>query len=345
MFTKHIIFLFLLSLVNKIYSNLESNNEWNNFKSVYHKSYDSMEEITRKKIYKQNLVKIKQHNMEFEKGLHTYSLGVNEFMDWTQEEFNEKMRLNENAYNLSSLKRTGHLGLKFRLNKQIVLPKSLDWRDEKIVSRVKNQGECGSCWAFSVTGVLESALARLTGNVVELSEQQLVDCDKSNYGCNGGYMHNAITYAKNNGWLMTSSQYPYKGVKGKCFAQQVNSPKVKINGYEFVEYGNEMELKETLSTVGPISIAIHVSDYGNLMFYKKGVFTDHTCEASLVNHAVLLVGYGEENGVPYWLIKNSWGEKFGENGYIRMRRDANNMCGVASMSVYPLLVRSINEEL
>ena len=189
-------------------------------------------------------------------------------------------------------------------------------------------------------GALEAQYAKFTGDLIEFSEQQLVDCDHENYGCDGGYMHLAFNYTINNNWLLPSQHYPYNAKRGFCngFVNK-NSP-INLLSYGFVRYGDEEDLKYVLATNGPVSVAIDVSEYGNLMYYQEGIFTDATCSSMNLNHAVLLVGYGTDfiHG-DYWIIKNSWGSNFGEKGYFRLKRN-KNMCGIASMAVYPIAFRN-----
>lgn len=182
---------------------------WNKFKKSHGKTYLSEEHETyRMDIFKKNLHLIEKHNSEYSMGMHTFTLGVNYFADWTFQEFREKML--GTRYNMTHNKQ-GSSGTFLRLPKGVQIPDAVDWRTEGAVAEVKNQGECGSCWAFSTTGALEGAHFRLTGKMVELSEQQLVDCSAKyhNEGCNGGLMDNAFEYVKENGGLDTEQSYPY----------------------------------------------------------------------------------------------------------------------------------------
>ncbi|CAA6664648.1 unnamed protein product [Spirodela intermedia] len=281
----------------------------------YGKSYDSAEEIRRRfSIFVDNLRLIRSSNRRGR----SYTLGINQFADMTWDEF-QAHRLGA-AQNCSATLKGNH-----KLT-DVVLPETKDWREEGIVSPVKNQGNCGSCWTFSTTGALEAAYTQLTGKSISLSEQQLVDCATSfnNFGCNGY-----------NGGLDTEASYPYAGVNGFCKFKLANVG-VKVVDSVNITLGAEDELKHAVALVRPVSIAFEV--VRGFRFYKSGVYTSDSCGSSPmdVNHAVLAVGYGVEDGVPYWLIKNSWGNSWGDNGYFKMEL-GKNMCGVATCASYPVV--------
>jgi len=290
--------------------------------------------------FKDNLDTIETHNQEYLKGKHTYRLGVNQYSDWTFEEFKEYFL--GTHYNMS-LSTHGSSGSFVSLPKHVQIPEQIDWRELGAVTPVKNQGQCGSCWAFSSTGSLEGAHFRLTGNLVALSEQQLIDCAGkfSNKGCEGGWMDNAFEYIKEIGGVDTEDSYPYTARVGKCRFSKVHIG-ATCSGYIDVASGDEQILKEALATVGPVSIAIDVTEK-KFMLYKDGVFKDNTCSNGhdALNHGVLIVGYGVDilSGMSedYWIVKNSWGKTWGEGGYIRMARNNDNMCGIATSPVYPLV--------
>uniref|UniRef100_A0A803M8M5 Uncharacterized protein n=1 Tax=Chenopodium quinoa TaxID=63459 RepID=A0A803M8M5_CHEQI len=290
------------------------------------KKYESAHEmLTRFEIYRENLKLIRSSN---KKAL-SYKLHVNQFADWRWEEF-QRHRLGA-AQNCSATLKGSH-----KLTRAVA-PPSQDWRAKGIVSPVKNQGHCGSCWTFSTTGALEAAYAQAFGKNISLSEQQLVDCAGAfnNFGCNGGLPSQAFEYIKYNGGLDTEEAYPYTGKDGECkfSAQNVG---VQVHGSVNITLGAEDELKDAVAFVRPVSVAFEVVD--GFRFYKEGVYTSTTCGSAPmnVNHAVLAVGYGVEDGVPYWIIKNSWGEDWGDNGYFKMEM-GKNMCGVATCASYPVV--------
>ncbi|XP_030490249.2 pro-cathepsin H isoform X2 [Cannabis sativa] len=296
------------------------------FTNRYGRKYDTVEEMKlRFGIFKENLKLIKSTN---KKGLN-YTLAVNHFADWTWEEFN-RHRLGA-AQNCSATLKGNH-----KLT-DVVLPETKDWRQEGIVSPVKDQGHCGSCWTFSTTGALEAAYKQAFGKDISLSEQQLVDCAGAfnNFGCHGGLPSQAFEYIKYNGGLETEEAYPYTGQNGIC---KFSSENVGIQVVDSVNItlGAEDELKQAVGLVRPVSVAFEV--VSPFRFYKEGVFTSDTCGNTPmdVNHAVLAVGYGVEDGVPYWLIKNSWGASWGDNGYFKMEL-GKNMCGVSTCASYPVV--------
>jgi len=296
------------------------------FAHRYGKKYETAEEVKlRFSIFSDNLKMIRSHN---KKGL-SYTLALNKFADWTWEEFSS-LRLGA-AQNCSATLKGNHMIT------DAVLPEAKDWREVGIVSPVKDQGHCGSCWTFSTTGSLEAAYAQAFGKAISLSEQQLVDCARpfNNFGCNGGLPSQAFEYIKYNGGLDTEEAYPYTGKDGVCKFSSENIG-VQVLDSVNITLGAEAELKHAVGTVRPVSVAFQVVQ--SFRFYKGGVYTSDTCGSDPmdVNHAVVAVGYGVENGVPYWLIKNSWGADWGEHGYFKMEM-GKNMCGVATCASYPVV--------
>ncbi|KAL6656091.1 hypothetical protein ACP70R_006917 [Stipagrostis hirtigluma subsp. patula] len=295
----------------------------------YGKSYESAAEVQRRfRIFSESLELIRSTNR---KGL-PYRLGINRFSDMSWEEFRASWL--GAAQNCSATLAGNH-----RM-RAAELPETFcqkDWRKDGIVSPVKNQGHCGSCWTFSTTGALEAAYAQAFGKNISLSEQQLVDCagPYNNFGCNGGLPSQAFEYIKYNGGLDTEESYPYKGVNGIC-SYKPNAVGVKVEDSVNITLGAEDELKNAVGLVRPVSVAFEVID--GFRQYKSGVYTSDHCGTTPmdVNHAVLAVGYGVENGVPYWLIKNSWGADWGDHGYFKMEM-GKNMCGVATCASYPII--------
>lgn len=300
---------------------------WDLWKKTHHKKYQNeVEEMGRRGMWEKNLNHINQHNLEASLGLHTYTLGVNHMSDLTKEEMLKifaPLRLPKDfKINPTPLNAT-----------KAEVPESVDWRKAGLVTSVKNQGQCGSCWAFSAAEALEGLLAKTTGTLMSLSPQNLVDCS-SKYGtngCNGGLMHEAFEYVINNQGIDSAASYPYEAEVETC-QYSASYKAASCSSYYFV-YKNEQSLKEACAAIGPISIAIDASD---IMQYTSGVYYNPLCGKDL-NHGVLLVGYGTDDitGLDYWLIKNSWGPNWGENGYIRMARNQNQMCGISLYSVFP----------
>ncbi|OVA08706.1 Granulin [Macleaya cordata] len=215
------------------------------------------------------------------------------------------------------------------------IPASLDWRNNGAVTPVKDQGSCGACWSFSATGAIEGINKIVTGSLVSLSEQELVDCDKSyNSGCSGGLMDYAYQWVIKNEGIDTEEDYPYQAGDRTCNKNKLQRRIVTIDGYTDVPANDEKELLQAVASQ-PVSVGICGSDT-SFQLYSKGIFTG-PCSTSL-DHAVLIVGYGSENGVDYWIVKNSWGTSWGMNGYMHMLRNGPNaegVCGVNKLASYP----------
>ena len=279
---------------------------WTHWKTKNNKKYGT-EDQYRLSVFYQNYQKVLNHQKDTTK---TYSMGFTKFMDLTAEEFKARYlstKIQATANHTKILPTTN-------------VPASVDWRTKGAVSAVKDQGQCGSCWAFSTTGSLES-LAFLSGKGLQsFSEQQLVDCSttQGNQGCNGGLMDYAFTYVQANG-ITTESAYPYEAVDQTC---ATDGGAFKIGGYTDVAAGDVDQLAAAVAQQ-PVSIAV---DAENWQLYSGGVFSD--CSTSL-DHGVLLVGYTSDA----WIVKNSWAESWGETGYIRLAR--GNTCGLANSASYP----------
>ncbi|KAK3771605.1 hypothetical protein RRG08_018327 [Elysia crispata] len=216
-------------------------------------------------------------------------------------------------------------------------PKAVDWREKGYVTNVKDQGPCGSCWAFSTTGGLEGQHFKATGQLANLSESNLIDCTRryGNLGCRGGFMDNAYQYIIDNGGIDTEQSYPYDPSEGLCFFTEKGIG-ATMSALKYVARKNETALQEAVANVGPVSVAINADLFHN---YGGGVFDHPECPDDKLDHAVLVVGYGHDtvSGLDYWIVKNSWSESWGMRGYIWMARNKNNQCGIASMAMYPVV--------
>uniref|UniRef100_A0A0C9RW92 TSA: Wollemia nobilis Ref_Wollemi_Transcript_9441_2227 transcribed RNA sequence n=1 Tax=Wollemia nobilis TaxID=56998 RepID=A0A0C9RW92_9CONI len=294
------------------------------------KAYNGLEEKQQRfEVFKDNWAFINQHNM----GKNSYKLGLNKFADLSHEEFKGKyLGVRPNA--TKRLSRSPSPRYLYKNGEE--LPKSVDWREKGAVTGVKDQGSCGSCWAFSAIAATEGINQIVTDDLISLSEQELVDCDTSyNEGCNGGLMDYAFEFIISNGGIDSEKDYPYTAYDGSCDTYRKNAHVVTIDSYEDVPENDELSLKKAAAGQ-PISVAIEASGRA-FQFYESGVFAS-SCGTQL-DHGVTLVGYGSENGADYWIVKNSWGASWGEKGFIRMQRNIkspNGMCGIAMEASYPI---------
>ncbi|XP_045616611.1 digestive cysteine proteinase 1 [Procambarus clarkii] len=304
---------------------------WEEFKTTHGRKYvDAEEEQYRRSVFDRNLQYVKEHNEKFEKGESTFNLAMNQFGDMTNEEFNAVMK----GYKSGSHAEPHN---EFVIKEGLPMAATVDWRNSGAVTGVKDQGQCGSCWSFSATGSLEAQHYFKTGYLISLSEQQLVDCADGiyfNQGCNGGWVNQAFKYIYNYG-SQTEASYPYQAIDNVC-RYNSNYVAATLNDYVDIPQGSELALQQATYSVGPISVAIDASNYSFQLYYS-GVYYEPYCSSSNLDHAVLVVGYGSENGQDYWLVKNSWGYSWGINGYIKMARNSNNHCGIATEASYPLV--------
>ncbi|XP_069181891.1 digestive cysteine proteinase 2-like [Procambarus clarkii] len=298
---------------------------WDEFKGNYKRKYkNSTEEARRKKVFEYNLQIIKDHR----KKNATFELAMNEFGDMTSEEFGAVMNgfMGESPADVTVLLTAATTATP---------PPTMDWRTKGTVTPVKNQLQCGSCWAFSAVSIMGQHF-RKTGKLVSLSEQQLVECSGGTYknlGCRGGLMTSAFNYIKATG-ADSGAFYPYVAVEGPCKFSAKNIA-ATLTGFASVTSKSESALQTAAGTIGPISVAIDAS-HSSFQFYKSGVYYEPACSSTSLNHGALVVGYGTSPaGGDYWIVKNSWGTGWGEAGYIKMARNKNNNCGIATAASYP----------
>ncbi|XP_076429642.1 cathepsin R-like isoform X2 [Peromyscus maniculatus bairdii] len=279
--------------------------EWQNWKIKYEKSYSLEEEEMRRTVWEKNLKIIKDHNGENGLGKNGFTMEMNGFGDMTDEEFRKMMidfpvRAHPRQEKKSIQKR--YAG--------VVLPKFVDWRKKGYVTPVRNQGNCNSCWAFSVIGAIEAQIIWQLNKLTPLSVQNLVDCSKpqGNNGCVSGDTYNAFQYVLHNGGLEAEATYPYEGKEGQCRYNPKNS----------------------------------IAEITGFVSLPESIHHEPNCSSNSLTHGVLVVGYGYEgnemDGYHYWLIKNSWGKQWGRKGYMKIAKDWNNHCGIASYAYYPTTV-------
>ncbi|KAM6973095.1 cathepsin L.1 [Aplochiton taeniatus] len=311
--------------------------EFHAWKLKFGKTYSSSEvEARHRQSWLNNRKMVLVHNIMADQGIKSYRLGMTYFADLDNQEYRHLISQGCLGSFNSSLPQSCSSFL--RQAGGVQAPDSVDWRDKGYVTEIKDQKQCGSCWAFSTTGSLEGQTFRKTGKLVSLSEQQLVDCSGSfgNMGCSGGLMDQAFAYIKSNGGLDTEDSYPYEAEDGTCRFKP-NSIGATCSGCVDITSGDEAALKEAVATVGPISVAIDAG-HSSFQMYDSGVYDEPECSSSDLDHGVLAVGYGTDaNGQDYWLVKNSWGLSWGDKGYIMMTRNKNNQCGIATATSYPLV--------
>ena len=298
--------------------------QFQKFIKKYHKKYESINEfLARHEVFKRNVMAtFKEENLG-------YRTGITKFSDLTQQEFAKTyLNLNYDAMAMANFEPT-------IVKVKNAAPDAWNWKDQGVVSDVKDQGSCGSCWAFSTMGNLEGLYALEKGVVKTFSEQQLVDCDTLDSGCNGGLMEYSFTWLKDNGGFNLDTDYPYKGTKQACKSDSSKYVDMKVTGYKKLANGysnwdcvDEDGIKELLYETGPLAVALNANP---LQTYSSGILdkTAAQCPTSGLNHAVTMVGYGTDSasGKDYWLVKNSWGKSWGESGYFRIRR-GNGTCGI-----------------
>uniref|UniRef100_K3W7R0 Peptidase C1A papain C-terminal domain-containing protein n=1 Tax=Globisporangium ultimum (strain ATCC 200006 / CBS 805.95 / DAOM BR144) TaxID=431595 RepID=K3W7R0_GLOUD len=307
---------------------LQYESEFENWMSKHKLTFSSALEYARRlENYIANDLYILMHNKE-----HEYTgvtLGHNEYSHLSHDEFKARM----NGFDMPE----GYLQSRLAKRKEgvlrdVKLPENVDWVEKGAVTPVKNQGQCGSCWAFSTTGAVEGAAFVSGGKLPSLSEQELVDCDNNgDMGCNGGLMDHAFEWIEDNGGICSDTEYEYHAQQSTC---RTCKEIVKVTGFQDVNPNDEHALQVAVAQQ-PVSVAIE-ADQRAFQFYKSGVF-NLTCGTQL-DHGVLAVGYGTDNGQKFWKVKNSWGASWGEQGYIRLARGLNGasgQCGIALAPSYP----------
>ncbi|XP_043088891.1 cathepsin S, ortholog 1 [Puntigrus tetrazona] len=320
----------VLLCVSLVCSEIRSlTDQWMAWKSQHNKSYGNpREERHRRGVWEKNLLDVMKHNEETSLGLHSYTQGLNQLSDMSADEVNQLNGLLEEDFpdvNVTSFPPS-----------QQPLPPRVNWAEHGLVSPVQNQGPCGSCWAFSAVGALEGQMKKKTGSLVPLSPQNLMDCSVSlgNRGCQGGYMSQAFRYIIQNNGIDSEASYPYEHKQGEC-RYSVTGRAGYCSGFQNLPRHDEVALQNAVANIGPVSVGINAK-LPSFHRYRGGIYSSPMCGSRLINHAVLVVGYGSENGKDYWLVKNSWGTAWGEKGFVRMIRN-KNMCGISSFGIYPTI--------
>jgi len=281
---------------------------WIAYKQQFGKVYSADEDANHYAIFKKNMAKAAELNE-----IDTAHYGWTKFSDVER----KRNLLDIPAY----IRRT-------EIQEADDLPESLDWRSKGAVVGVKDQEMCGSCWAFCTVVACEGAYFLEHNNLLSLSEQQLVDCDTSDHGCDGGWPTDAMNYLKDHGGLMLEEDYPYKGVEGSCKFDK-SKAKMEIKSVHTFASGSETKMMTAVQQYGPLAIALDATKFD---FYSSGIMNGSGCSAGSPDHGVAVVGWGVEGSTKYWIVKNSWGKSWGENGYVRIER-GKNACGVED---YPM---------
>jgi len=307
---------------------LRLDSRWQRYKVTHGKVYNQGEESIRRGIWEDNVQFIETHNKAADRGEHTYWVGENHFADMTVDEFKAKM----NGYVMRS-EPHGNFHVP-NITKPL---DAVDWRTKGYVTEVKNQAHCGSCWAFSTTGSLEGQHFKKTQKLVSLSEQNLIDCSKreGNKGCKGGLMDNGFEYVKKNNGIDTEESYPYTGKDGLTCKFKEADVGATLASFKDVRKG-VTNLQMAVSEVGPISVAMDAG-HQSFQLYKRGIYTERMCSSTKLDHGVLAVGYGTEGEKEYWIVKNSWGKVWGQEGYFWLLKSEKNMCGLATQASYPVV--------
>ncbi|KAJ8921564.1 hypothetical protein NQ315_010469 [Exocentrus adspersus] len=306
--------------------------DWLDFGTKFNKNYNPLEAPLRKANFLQNIDAITKLAQQTGQGALNFGLKINEYADMLFDEFNK-------LFNGFRIKGHASKALPFEPPAGAAIPDSIDWREKGAVTPVKNQNQCAGCWAFSVAGALEGHIARKSGNLPEISMQHLIDCATGKYdndGCRGGLTETGFDYVEDNG-INSYTDYPYEAINTTCRSKKENSV-ASCHGYVRIPDGDEKALAQALASYGPISAAIHVTK--NFQFYGDKIFDDPECGnlPDNLNHAILIVGYGKEaDGRKFWLVKNSYGDTWGEKGYFKLARDEGNKCGIATYARYPLV--------
>ena len=302
--------------------------EFTDWRIHHNKSYDNVYNLENKfNTWRENKDMVNLHNKQKNT---EHTLELNKFADMSKHRWKNRRNTNMHMSNTC-------LQIPENEEPDNSLPDNVDWRNHGLVTHVKNQQQCGSCWAFSAVGSMEGQHAKATGQLKSLSESQIVDCDVNgtDEGCFGGWMDGAFKYAIETG-MEQEQDYPYVPQNEPC---KYNKSDVVARFTSFKDVtGGENGLKKAVAATGPISVAIDASN-PSFQFYKSGVYYEPDCSQTMLDHGVLVVGYNTtQNGTDYWIVKNSWGDDWGLDGYILMSRNRNNSCGIATKPSYPIVV-------
>jgi len=306
--------------------------EWANVHDIYFSDSDEIRSAL--KTWKKNALKIQIHRKEHKEGKHTYQMGLNMFAHLAIEELRRTKLGLKYTEPIVEQSATSDAKKSKKVKRSVTpLPAYVDWVEDRLVTSVKDQGNCGSCWAFSAAGALEGAFAKVTSILEDFSEQQFVDCVTDYIGCYGGWPSSAIDFVANQGGVSTLVSYPYiyQGMDYNPTCNVYDAFNIPMTpSYTYLE--DEQSLLEAVA-FQPVSACIAV---GEFYFYDSGILDPATaCDGYNLNHAIVVVGYGvdPDTNIAYWKIKNSWSENWGENGFGRINRNITNSCGLSMKAI------------
>jgi len=331
----------MTGLIRSIVDARDSSHSFDAFLAQHKKAYTPEEYQTRQSTWKRNQKLIETFNLQ---QTASYSLKMNHFGDMEHDEFKYLMLPLSVKSSPRPTFETQYVHPEPTPEQVAALPTEVDWRKKGAVTMVKDQGVCGSCWTFGTTGSLEGMWASKYGRLVSISEQQIVDCAWTNApdgqgdsACDGGFAAPAFQWIMDNKGIALEEDYPYLMVDSWCNAA-IKSSDVQVKSYVNVTMNSEHALQDAVARLGPVSVAIDAA-HEHFEYYSSGVYYNPKCQNGIndLDHEVLVVGYGTENGQDYWIVKNSWSTHWGDEGYIKMARNRGNNCGIATCATYPIV--------
>ncbi|KAL0279687.1 UNVERIFIED_CONTAM: hypothetical protein PYX00_001188 [Menopon gallinae] len=301
---------------------------WKDYTEAHEKMYSRAEELKKKRQWIENLLRVHHHNEEARAGRHSYFLRANHLSDLNIREYMRRMvRLTQSEREMADrIPRTAPK------RKREDIPEEWNWVEQGFVTPARDQGSCGSCYAFSIAGSAEGQNFRRTKTLQNLSVQQLVDCSvfTGNWGCRGGSLRNALRYLLRAGGLAREEDYPYRAKRRLCHFLPWKR-RVNVTSYVILPENDEEALEYAVATTGPVACSLDASPY-TFQLYHKGIYDDESCSSTRVNHAMLIVGYTKDA----WILKNWWGPHWGVDGYMFLRK-GKNRCAVARYAGYPVV--------
>jgi len=346
-----IFFILIVCIVSAVVAVLpRSEEDYQNlyikFLKQHNRVYEARETLQRFQIFKSNLDYVEAHNERAAKGQHSFLLAINRFGDWTNQEYRQRMlglrRSRTHSTDIDNYHNTHDThNTHTHHSTRTTVPASIDWRTMNAVTPIKDQGQCGSCWAFSATAAMEGAWSQFgkPAALLSLSEQLCVDCVNGGADtCDmGGEMHDCYLQVIQEGGDESEDDYPYTASSGYPCNFDPSKVVATFSSYQNVTQFDEKALQQA-SAMGVISIGIDASQM-SFQFYYTGVYDEPNCKSGWyeLDHGVAIVGYDSLKGKDYWTVKNSWGEDWGMSGYILMSRNKKNQCGVATDATFPII--------